>query len=412
MDDKKIETYDSEKSLNQKDISIFNSEIAGEISEIINNESVLSELNESEDVMSQKDSENLDSCDMFSTAEISFKFEEKKRKRQIARYSTLLLALMSAIIVFSLLTENFPLYAKVLAVIGSVVVTGFSFYFLFSNKQKLLKLFFILIICMAAFSVVYFILVFNGWLEILLNKEVLQQKINDYGDFAVPLFIVLQFLQAIILPIPSSVTTFVGTKLFGGFLGSIYSLIGIIPASIIAFFIGRYAGYRLVMWIVGKDSLEKTLLMVKGRDKVVLTLMFFLPLFPDDVLCFVAGFSTMSVLYFVVMLSISRAIQVFTTSFFLGEGLIPLNTWWGIMTWILIAIAVVWLFYYCIKKGDKIEKFFITKVFKKEYQESSGYIDKLLNMIEKYDASKKEKQIEKLKKQYRKRLEKKEIKKC
>ena len=43
--------------------------------------------------------------------------------------------------------------------------------------------------------------------------------------------------------------------------------------------------------------------------------MFLLPLFPDDILCFVTGLSTMSWRYFIVMQLIARAISVVTTSY-------------------------------------------------------------------------------------------------
>jgi uncharacterized membrane protein YdjX (TVP38/TMEM64 family) len=83
--------------------------------------------------------------------------------------------------------------------------------------------------------------------------------------------------------------------------------------------------------------------------------MFLLPLFPDDVLCFVAGLSSMSTLYFTVMIIITRAISVSTTAYSLE--LIPFNTWWGILIWVLILLAVVAAFYFVYKYSDKIDAF-------------------------------------------------------
>ena len=87
--------------------------------------------------------------------------------------------------------------------------------------------------------------------------------------------------------------------------------------------------------------------------------MFILPIFPDDILCFVAGLSTMTWKYFIVMQLISRAISVVLTSLSVAGLVIPYTEWWGILCWILIGIAIVALFILLYKKGDAIEKWFL-----------------------------------------------------
>ena len=93
--------------------------------------------------------------------------------------------------------------------------------------------------------------------------------------------------------------------------------------------------------------------------------MFLLPIFPDDVLCFVAGLSTMSWKFFIVLQLIARSFSVFATSYSLNGSIIPYNTWWGILIWCLIGIAIIALFVLLFKKGDKIEKWFFG-LFKKK----------------------------------------------
>lgn len=87
--------------------------------------------------------------------------------------------------------------------------------------------------------------------------------------------------------------------------------------------------------------------------------MFILPIFPDDILCFVAGLSTMTWRYFIIMQLISRAISVSLTSFSVGGMIIPYNTWWGLLCWGVIGIAIVLLFVFIYKKGDAIEAWFL-----------------------------------------------------
>lgn len=188
--------------------------------------------------------------------------------------------------------------------------------------------------------------------------EKLRDYVASYGAFTVPIFILIQFLQVVALPIPGFITISAGVALFGPFYGSLYSIIGIVSASIVAFFIGRVFGYKVASWLVGAENLDKGLKLVKGKDTVILTFMFLFPFFPDDVLCFVAGLSTMRVPYYLVMITITRVINVVVSSYSVNGSLIPYNTWWGILVWVLIFVAVAVMCLVIYKYGEKIEKYF------------------------------------------------------
>ncbi|MBR2871034.1 MAG: TVP38/TMEM64 family protein, partial [Clostridia bacterium] len=139
----------------------------------------------------------------------------------------------------------------------------------------------------------------------------LRDYVSSFGNFAVIIFILLQFLQVVLLPIPSFITVGAGVLLFGPLKCAIFSCIGIILGSIVSYFIGRIFGYRVAKWLVGENELKRGLQIVKGKDKVVLTFMFLFPLFPDDVLCFVAGITTISPTFFIIMIFITRIISIF-----------------------------------------------------------------------------------------------------
>jgi uncharacterized membrane protein YdjX (TVP38/TMEM64 family) len=119
-------------------------------------------------------------------------------------------------------------------------------------------------------------------------------------------------------------------------------------------------GYPVVKWIVGKETLDKWLNKVKGKDYLILSLMFLLPMFPDDVLCFIAGLSSMTWLYFIIMIIVTRLISVVTTAY--SFELIPFNTWWGILTWVIIFAIVVLAFYLVCKYSDQIDNFVKNKL--------------------------------------------------
>lgn len=203
----------------------------------------------------------------------------------------------------------------------------------------------------------YFLKV-SGVLAKIDSVESLRNYVASFGYLAIFIYIIISVLQVVVLPIPGFISVATGVALFGPFKTSIYSFIGIFIGSLIAFFIGRFLGYKVVSWLIGKESLNKWEKSIKNKDKLVLTFMFLFPFFPDDILCFVAGLSSMSTGYFLVMITICRIISVFTTSYSVNGSVIPYNTWWGLLIWGVVLVFTIILTVYLYKHGDKIDKYF------------------------------------------------------
>lgn len=241
------------------------------------------------------------------------------------------------------------------------VLTVLAIVFLNGNKTFVYKLFLLVIICLAIVMISLYFLKTSGFLSKIDSIDKFREYINSYGNYAIVLFLLIQFLQVVVLPIPAFITVGAGVLLFGALKGAILSSIGIILGSIVAFIIGRVFGFKVAKWLVGEDNLNKGLKAIKGKDKVILTFMFIFPFFPDDILCFVAGITTMSTTFFVVMIIITRIISIFASSYSMNNSIIPYNTWWGILLWIIFIAVTLFLMIMLYKKGDKIEKFFNKK---------------------------------------------------
>lgn len=246
------------------------------------------------------------------------------------------------------------------AALTFVVLTLYVIFFLL-KKQSLHRLILCTIICADIFAVIFYAISATGLIQKINSIQALQNYIDGFGPTAVIIFIVFSFLQVVILPVPGSVTIAAGVALFKPLECAIYSFIGILTGSLVAFAIGRWIGYKAVCWIVGKDDIDKWLSKIKGKDYLILSLMFLLPLFPDDVLCFVAGLSSMTWGYFIIMIIITRLISCFSVAYSLD--LIPFNTWWGITIWAVIVILVALAFYLVCKYSDRIDAF-IKRKFK------------------------------------------------
>ncbi|MBQ7373850.1 MAG: TVP38/TMEM64 family protein [Clostridia bacterium] len=193
----------------------------------------------------------------------------------------------------------------------------------------------------------------------------LRRYILSYGQFVIPVFMLLQFLQVVILPIPSVVLLGAGIALFGAIWGAVLSYISIVLASLVAFFIGRKFGVKTVGWLIGEKNLKRGLNLIKGKDKIFITFMLIFPFFPDDLLCFTSGLSTVSYKYFAIIVSISRFISVCFTTLILCGKLLPFNTLWGAIIWLIFFALTVIICIYIYKNGENIERGFI-KVFKRK----------------------------------------------
>ena len=249
--------------------------------------------------------------------------------------------------------------AVTVALITAITVLAISF--LRYSKKIVYKLFFIAIVITALAIITIYILKVSGFLEKIDTVEDFRKYIASFGSFAVVLFIIIQFLQVVVLPIPSFITVGAGVLLFGPLKGAFFSVVGIIAGSLTAFIIGRVFGFKVAKWIVGESNLKKGLQNIKGKDKLILTFMFLFPFFPDDVLCFVAGITTISPTYFTIMILIVRTITVFVSSYSINNSIIPYNTWWGILLWCLFFALTILFTFIIYKYGDKIENKFFKK---------------------------------------------------
>ena len=245
-----------------------------------------------------------------------------------------------------------------LGVTSALILVYLIFYIL--DKKAVYRLILCVLIFLCIAGAVFFAICATGIIKKITSIEALRDYISEFGNMAVFLFILFSFLQVIILPVPGSVTVAAGVALFGPLKCSIFSFIGITLGSIVAFTIGRVVGEKAVRWIVGEETLKKWLQKLKGKDYLILSIMFLLPLFPDDVLCFVAGLSSMTWTYFIVMIVITRVTSILATSY--SVGLIPLTTWWGIMIWLIIGALVVAAFWVVCKYSDKIDGFIKNKL--------------------------------------------------
>ncbi len=209
----------------------------------------------------------------------------------------------------------------------------------------------------------YFCLVWSGLWEYINSVDKVRTLILSLGFWGRFMFVLLQFLQVTFIPIPSTVTTLAGVLIYGSLQASLLSLSGVLFGSVFAFWLGRQFGRKLVSFMVGKESCEKWTKFL-SNCKYSFVIMMLLPIFPDDVLCLVAGLTDMSWSFFVVTNLVSRSLAIFTTCYIGNGEIIPYHGW-GLIVWAIIAVATAILLYLSVKFREQIEQF-IKKISNKK----------------------------------------------
>ena len=263
------------------------------------------------------------------------------------------------IIVFSILSIDFIavnrrplLFLACLATLMSLIIGIINIVKTRANAYKLILSLYALTIF---FLLVFWLAESLGLIVILRNPNLYERYLKEWGVFLPIVYIVLQVVQVLFLPIPILFSVVTGLKLFGLWGTVLYVYIGVFIGSALAFGIGRKWGNQGVSWLIGEEKLSEWQNKLRGKDGIILAAMFLLPFFPDDLLCLVAGVSTVSTRYFLIMMSCTRAISILGMC--LSIEYIPLNSWWGLCVWggMLALLGIVFLFFY--RNTEKLNQF-------------------------------------------------------
>lgn len=224
-----------------------------------------------------------------------------------------------------------------------------------TKKKKIIHTSIVIVALVAILVLSYFVLVWTGAWEYINSVDKIRGLILSLGFWGRFAFVLLQFLQVTFLPIPSAVSTLAGVLVFGPLQASLLSLSGIMLGSVLAFWLGRRFGRKLVAFMVGEDTCKKWMDFLTNA-KYSFVVMMLLPIFPDDILCLVAGLTDMSWLFFVVTNLVSRPLAIFLTCYLGSGSLIPFHGW-GLAVWGVFLVGVAVVLYLSFRYRENIEGF-------------------------------------------------------
>ncbi len=278
----------------------------------------------------------------------------QKKNNYLTIFNLILFSLTLPSMIFCL--NSIEWYMQVIGYGAIVLFTFSSIIFNYLNKVSLSRTAFIL--NLVAFFIIGGLTILNlfGLFENFSNIDDIKKLILDSGSFGYLVYVTLQLLNVVILPLPGFIFIIAGIAIFGAETTFYLTVFSFILGSIISFYIGRIFGQKAVNWCIGEDLTNKYKNLLGKKGDLLFAIMQFLPFFPDDILCMVAGLTSMKFSYLLVIILIAKPLYVGTVCFLGSSTILPFSGW-GIPIWILIfAIIIVGFIAFC-KYQNKIENF-------------------------------------------------------
>jgi uncharacterized membrane protein YdjX (TVP38/TMEM64 family) len=182
-----------------------------------------------------------------------------------------------------------------------------------------------------------YFLIATDLISLFTDKQKLIDTVERYHTYAVVIFISLQTLQVVAAPVPGEVTGFIGGLLFGTGWGILYSTIGLTLGSWLAFMLARLMGRPLVGALMNPETMRRYDYVIRHKGLFLAFLLFLIPGFPKDYLCYVLGLGPMRLRDFLIVCVVGRLLG--TTLLTLGGTYFRDERWHELF--IVIGVSVV-----------------------------------------------------------------------
>jgi uncharacterized membrane protein YdjX (TVP38/TMEM64 family) len=138
------------------------------------------------------------------------------------------------------------------------------------------------------------------------SKDKLSRFLEALGPYSPAVFVLFQSLQVIAAPFPGELTGVAGGYVYGEKIGFLLSTLGLTLGSWMAFELASVLGRPFVEKFVSADVLHKFDFLTTNAGAAICFLLFLIPGFPKDYLCYLLGLSRMRLRTFLIVSVIGR----------------------------------------------------------------------------------------------------------
>ncbi len=131
-------------------------------------------------------------------------------------------------------------------------------------------------------------------LSLVGDQEAVSAYLKGFGLLGPLVLAIVQLIQILVAVIPGHVFLIAAGYVYGFPLGLLLNVVYIVAASQFSFSLARWAGRPFISRLVSNEQLEKWYAIGEKQGFTFFTIAFVLPVFPTDLMNFVAGLSGIS----------------------------------------------------------------------------------------------------------------------
>ncbi|HHW08478.1 MAG TPA: TVP38/TMEM64 family protein [Firmicutes bacterium] len=188
--------------------------------------------------------------------------------------------------------------------------------------------------------------------DLTAGGESLMELLEANGSAKPLVFLIIQVLQVLLAPIPGQLIGLLGGYLFGFWYGLLLAMVGLGAGSLLAIGLGRLLGERLLRRFVPQAVLARFDYLITAGGLWNFFMLFLLPAFPDDAICFIAGLTRWPLWQLVAVCLLGRlpsmAVLIYMGASVGGDS----GTGNFVFIISMAAAAVLWLF------SEEVEEYF------------------------------------------------------
>jgi len=194
----------------------------------------------------------------------------------------------------------------------------------------------------------------SNLLHIISDQEAVSIYLQGYGVWGPVVLFILMVAQVFVAIIPGHALMVTAGYVYG-MTGLFVIIVSTILGSQIAFFIARQYGRSLIYKLASSQIIERWDGMARNQGVMFYFFAFVLPIFPSDLMCYVAGLGKISARRFLIANALGRTVVAIGITIIGMYGLNPPLAFWLIFIGGMLALFIGW-FVFKRRKGMKLDQ--------------------------------------------------------
>lgn len=182
-------------------------------------------------------------------------------------------------------------------------------------------------------------------LAIIADREKVTTYVQSFGAFGPAILFILLFAQVFVAVIPGHAVMMTGGYIYGFATGATITAVSTIVASQFAFLIARKHGRSLIDRLASPQIIERWDKLSANQGALFYFFAFVLPIFPSDLMCYLAGLGKISPSRFFLANVLGRSLCAVSITLIGAFGFQPPLWFWVAMIGSLIVFFAGWMIY-------------------------------------------------------------------